>query len=88
MNTETASSSMTTGFNGSTASAESKVHKVAQKAHETVDRLERTLDTSSEKVMNWHQEYSEVAREQVRAKPLAAIASAFALGYVLAKIMR
>ncbi|MES2631950.1 MAG: hypothetical protein V4669_03200 [Pseudomonadota bacterium] len=88
MNTETADN-MTSTMNGSsTAAAESKVHRVAQKAHETVDRLERTLDTGSEKVIDWHSEYSEAARAQVRSNPLAVVAGAFALGYLLAKVTR
>ncbi len=88
MNLE-ATDNMTTNMNGSnTTSAESKVHRVAQKAHETVDTLERSLATGSEKVVHWHQEYSEAAREQVRSNPLAVVAGAFVLGYMLAKVTR
>ncbi|MES2784909.1 MAG: hypothetical protein V4684_05555 [Pseudomonadota bacterium] len=88
MNLETADDMSTTMNGSSTAAAESKVHRVAQKAHETVDRLERSLGTGSEKVVHWHNEYSEAAREQVRSNPLAVVAGAFVLGYMLAKITR
>jgi ElaB/YqjD/DUF883 family membrane-anchored ribosome-binding protein len=71
------------GLNGNAA-----VHRVAQKAHEAVDRLEQTLGSSSEKVMGWQQEYGEMAREQVRDNPLAVVAGAFAIGFLLAKLMR
>jgi ElaB/YqjD/DUF883 family membrane-anchored ribosome-binding protein len=73
----------TTGLNGNAA-----VRRVAQKAHEAVDRLEQTLGSSSEKVMGWQQEYGEMAREQVRSNPLAVVAGAFAAGFIFAKLMR
>ena len=38
--------------------------------------------------MGWQHEYGEMAREQVRANPLAVVAGAFAIGYLLAKITR
>lgn len=87
MITETADSTTTTSLNGSTTS-DGKVHRVAQKAHQAVDRLEQTLDSGSEKVMGWQQEYGEAARAQVRSNPLAVVAGAFVLGYMLAKITR
>ncbi|HKB52825.1 MAG TPA: hypothetical protein VKD22_02430 [Ramlibacter sp.] len=74
------------GLNG--AAGEGTVRRVAQKAHEAVDTLADTINTSSEKVMNWHQEYGEMAREQVRANPLAVVAGAFVVGFVLAKLTR
>jgi ElaB/YqjD/DUF883 family membrane-anchored ribosome-binding protein len=91
MNTETADSTITsstspTGLNG--GSSESKVRRVAQKAHEAVDRLEQTLDNGSEKVMGWQQEYGEMARDQVRANPLAVVGGAFLIGFLLAKLTR
>ena len=95
MNSETSDniSSMNTssiagssGLNG--AGSEGTVRRVAQKAHEAVDTLADTINTSSEKVMNWHQEYGEMAREQVRANPLALVAGAFVVGFVLAKLTR
>jgi len=38
--------------------------------------------------MNWQQEYGEMAREQVRNNPLTVVASAFAIGFLFAKLMR
>ncbi|HWJ93340.1 MAG TPA: hypothetical protein VNT33_01355 [Telluria sp.] len=75
----------TTGLNGA---GEGTVRRVAQKAHEAVDTLADTIGQSSEKVMNWHQEYGDMAREQVRANPLAVVAGAFVIGFVLAKLTR
>jgi len=93
MNSETSDSisslggtGSSTGLNGS--SNDGTVRRVAQKAHEAVDRLEQTLGSSSERVMGWQQEYGEMAREQVRANPLAVVAGAFAVGWVLAKLTR
>lgn len=92
MNSETSDSisSMsgtgTTGLNGS--ATDGTVRRVAQKAHDAVDKLEQTLDSSSERVMGWQQEYGEMAREQVRSNPLAVVAGAFAVGWVLAKLTR
>ena len=62
------------------------VRKVAQKAHDTVDRLEQTIGSGQERVMDWQQEYGEMAREQVRNSPLAAIGVAFAVGIVFSKL--
>ena len=94
MNSETSDSitsmngpSGSTGLNG-VAGHEGTVRRVAQKAHEAVDKLEQTLGSSSEKVMGWQQEYGEMAREQVRANPLAIVAGAFAIGWLLGKITR
>ena len=78
----------TTGLNGIGSQAPGAVQKVAQKAHEAVDKLEQTLGSGSEKVMGWQQEYGEMAREQVRANPLTVVAGAFAVGFLLAKLMR
>jgi ElaB/YqjD/DUF883 family membrane-anchored ribosome-binding protein len=91
MNSETTDSisSMNTSSSGLNGSAgDGTVRRVAQKAHEAVDTLAQTLDSSSEKVMNWHQEYGDMAREQVRANPLAVVAGAFVVGFVLAKLTR
>ena len=94
MNSETSDSITTmngpsgsTSLNGTTGS-DGTVRRVAQKAHEAVDKLEQTLGSSSETVMDWQQEYGEMAREQVRANPLAVVAGAFALGWLFAKITR
>jgi ElaB/YqjD/DUF883 family membrane-anchored ribosome-binding protein len=64
------------------------VHRVAQKAHETVDRLEQTMATGSERVMTMQEEYGTYAREQIKAHPLSTVAGAFALGLLLGKILR
>jgi ElaB/YqjD/DUF883 family membrane-anchored ribosome-binding protein len=66
--------------------AEGTVRRMAQKAHEAVDRLEQTLDSGSERVMDWQQEYGDLAREQVRSNPLAAMGVAFAVGLVFSKL--
>jgi ElaB/YqjD/DUF883 family membrane-anchored ribosome-binding protein len=64
------------------------VQKVAQKAHQAVDKIEQTLGSGSQRVMGWQQEYGEMAREQVRANPLTVVAGAFAVGFLFAKLMR
>ncbi|MEO8656015.1 MAG: hypothetical protein ABI409_17960, partial [Ramlibacter sp.] len=73
-----------TGISGT----DGTVRRVALKAHEAVDKLEQTLGSGSEKVMNWQQEYGEMAREQVRNNPLTVVAGAFAVGFLFAKLMR
>ena len=89
MNTETSespfptSTTATTGLNGN---SDTKVQRLAQKAHEAVDRLEQTLGSSSDKVMGMQEEYGEMAREQVRANPLMAMGAAFAVGIVFSKL--
>lgn len=90
MNSETSESFSTmnpmngpdTGLNGNV------VHRVAQKAHETVDKLEQSVSTGSEKVMSMQEEYGAYAREQIKLHPLSTVAGAFALGLVLGKILR
>ncbi len=83
-------SSTMNGPGGSTGmtNADGTVRRVAQKAHETVDKLEHTLGSGTERVMNWQQEYGDMAREQVRNNPLTVVASAFAIGFLFAKLMR
>ena len=87
MNSETAetfptsTSNPTAGLNGS-----STVHRVAQKAHEAVDKLEQSLGTGSEKVMSLQQEYGDMCREHVKANPLISIGAAFAAGVVFSKL--
>lgn len=103
MNSETADTGMGMGTGtGSTGSMGSgsgmggtggaagtqNVQRMAQKAHDAVDRVEQTLTSGTERMMNWQQEYGEIAREQIRANPLAMIAGAFAVGYLFAKITR
>ncbi|HSV45387.1 MAG TPA: hypothetical protein VLJ58_06310 [Ramlibacter sp.] len=77
-----ASASMSAGLNGS----DGPVHRVAQRAHHAVDRLEQSLGSGSERVMHWQHEYGDMAREQVRANPLIAVAGAFAVGVVFSKL--
>ena len=88
--TATGSDSSSMGTGGSSAGAmgldSGTVRRVAQKAHEAVDRLEQTVTTSNEKVMGWQQEYGDMAREQVRTNPLAALGIAFAAGLVFSKL--
>jgi len=64
------------------------VHKVAEKVHHAVDTLEQKIGAGSEKVLVLQQEYGDMAREQVRANPLLALGSAFALGFLFAKLFR
>jgi ElaB/YqjD/DUF883 family membrane-anchored ribosome-binding protein len=72
----------TSGLNGDV----NRVRKVAQTLHEAVDTLEQKIGSSSERVMGMTDEYGNMAREQVRANPLAALGVAFAAGFVFAKI--
>jgi len=73
------------GFNGG---SNETVRRYAQKVHDAVDMLEQKLGSSSDKVMGMQEEYGEMARDQVRANPLAAVGIAFAAGYLFAKIFR
>lgn len=72
----------TSGLNGGV------VHRVAQKAHATVDKLEHSVATGSDRVMTMQEEYGSYAREQIRMHPLGTVAGAFALGLLLGKILR
>jgi ElaB/YqjD/DUF883 family membrane-anchored ribosome-binding protein len=63
------------------------VHRVAQRAHETVDKLEQTVSTGSERMMSMQEEYGSYARDQIRANPLSTVAGAFVLGLLLGKIL-
>lgn len=67
-------------------SAQGTVRRVAQRAHEAVDRLEQSLGAGSERMMDLEQEWSSMAREQVRARPLAAIGVAFLAGIMVNKL--
>ncbi len=89
MNSETMdSSSVTTGstLNGTSANA-NVVKRVAQKAHEAVDKLEQTVNSGSEKVTGWQEEYGGQAREQIKANPLTAVGIAFAAGILFSRIL-
>lgn len=74
------------GMSSSSMDSEGTVHRVAQAAHQAVDKLEQTLGSSGTKVMSMQQEYGEVARDQVKANPLAAVGIAFVVGIVFSKL--
>lgn len=82
--TGTSTSGSTGGLNGDA----NRVRRMAQSLHEAVDSLEARLSGSSERVMSMQQEYGDMAREQVRANPMAALGCAFAAGFIMAKILR
>jgi ElaB/YqjD/DUF883 family membrane-anchored ribosome-binding protein len=91
MNSETMESSSLTsgnGLNGTGANANANVVKrVAQKAHEAVDKLEQSVNSGSEKVTGWQEEYGGQAREQIKANPLTAVGIAFAAGILFSRIL-
>ena len=92
MNSESMESSSMTN---STASATSlnggsegnMVRRVAQKAHEAVDKLEQSVSSGSEKMTGWQEEYGGQAREQIKANPLTAVGIAFAAGILFSRIL-
>jgi ElaB/YqjD/DUF883 family membrane-anchored ribosome-binding protein len=92
MNGETMDTNSTTGgtsgLNGTGTGTQQQVQRVAEKAHAAVDSVAQTLGTQADRVMNWQQEYGEMAREQIRANPLAVVFGAFAVGYVFAKLTK
>jgi ElaB/YqjD/DUF883 family membrane-anchored ribosome-binding protein len=73
---------------GLTGNGSDTVHRLAQRVHEAVDTLEQRIGQSSERVMTMQQEYGDMARDQVRANPLAAVGVAFAAGFLFAKLFR
>jgi ElaB/YqjD/DUF883 family membrane-anchored ribosome-binding protein len=81
---ETTGSMGTSGVNGEA----NRVRRMAQSLHEAVDSLEEKIGASSERVMGLQEEYGNMAREQVRANPLAALGVAFAAGFIIARILR
>ena len=83
--TETATgSSNGSGLNGDA----NRVRRMAQSLHEAVDSLEQKFGSGSERIMGLQEEYGNMARDQVRANPLAALGAAFAAGFIIAKILR
>ncbi len=78
------------GASGAAAEAADSAHgtvsRVAQRAHEAVDRMEQALGSGSERMMDWQQEYGDMAREQVRANPLAAVGVAFLAGLIFGRV--
>ncbi|MDB5947020.1 MAG: hypothetical protein JWQ33_2046 [Ramlibacter sp.] len=90
MNESTESTSLSngmssTGLNGNGSSG--VVQRVAQKAHEAVDKLEQTVSASGEKMTGWQEEYGGMVREQVKDNPLTAIGIAFAAGILFNRIL-
>lgn len=81
---ETSGGSSGGGLNGEA----NRVRRMAQTLHEAVDSLEQKIGSSSDRMMGLQEEYGTMAREQVRANPLAALGVAFAAGFVIAKILR
>jgi ElaB/YqjD/DUF883 family membrane-anchored ribosome-binding protein len=81
---EAGSGSSASGLNGDA----NRVRRMAQSLHEAVDSLEQKIGSSSERMMGLQEEYGNMAREQVRANPLAALGVAFAAGFVIARILR
>ena len=75
------------GGNGLNGDA-NRVRRMAQSLHEAVDSLEQKLGASSERVMGLQEEYGNMAREQVRSNPLAALGVAFAAGFIISRILR
>jgi len=65
-----------------------RVRRIAQSLHEAVDTLEQKIGSGSERVMGLQEEYGNMARDQVRSNPLAALGVAFAAGFIIAKILR
>lgn len=79
----------TSGSEGGGLNGEAnRVRRMAQSLHEAVDSLEQKLGEGSERVMSMQQEYGDMAREQVRANPLAALGVAFAVGFIVARVFR
>ena len=64
------------------------VHRVAQRAHDTVDKLEQTVVSGSDRVYSMTDEYGSYAREQIKTHPLGIVAGAFVVGLLLGKILR
>lgn len=95
MNADTATqnpfptSAESSGSNGASLNGDAnKVRKIAQSLHEAVDTLEQKIGAGSERVMGLQEEYGNLAREQVRNNPLAALGVAFAVGFLIAKVLR
>jgi ElaB/YqjD/DUF883 family membrane-anchored ribosome-binding protein len=89
MNSDTSdSTSMTNGSgSGSGLNGNGVVQRMAQKAHEAVDKLEQTVSSGSEKMTGWQEEYGGIVREQVKDNPLTAIGIAFAAGILFSRIL-
>ena len=92
MNSDSMNSTSMTGgtstgsLNGTDGNA-NVVKRVAQKAHDAVDKLEQTVNSGSEKVTGWQEEYGGQAREQIKANPLTAVGIAFFAGILFSRII-
>jgi ElaB/YqjD/DUF883 family membrane-anchored ribosome-binding protein len=89
MNSESmdTSSSLSNSTGSSAGLNGNVVKRVAQKAHEAVDKLEQTVSSGSEKVSGWQDEYGGQAREQIKANPLTAVAIAFFAGVIFSRVV-
>ena len=81
---ESSGSNGTSGLNGDA----NRVRKMAQSLHEAVDSLEQKIGSSSERFLGMQEEYGNMAREQVKNNPLAALGVAFAAGFIISRILR
>jgi ElaB/YqjD/DUF883 family membrane-anchored ribosome-binding protein len=89
MNSDTTDNLTSMNGPGATAGLDGNVvHRVAQKAHETVDRLEQSVSSGSERMMSMQEEYGSYARDQIKMHPLSTVAGAFVVGLLLGKILR
>mgnify|MGYP003532595683 FL=1 len=64
------------------------VQRVAQGAHDSIDRLQSGLQSGVEQARISADEWSGSLRETVREHPLSAVGGAFALGVIFARLMR
>jgi ElaB/YqjD/DUF883 family membrane-anchored ribosome-binding protein len=71
------------------------VNRMVDKAHETIDRLAQTAGPAAESMQSAVRQagdtsvrLAEAAANSIRAKPLAYVASAIAVGYVIGRLMR
>jgi len=87
-----ASTSTELGRNGG---VEARKEEVADRAHGTVDRMASAMhhatDRLSEKGGEWMEHQDELltqARTYVREQPMMALGMAFAVGFVISRIMR
>jgi ElaB/YqjD/DUF883 family membrane-anchored ribosome-binding protein len=60
---------------------------MAQAAHEAVNRLEKTLGAGSDRMIDWQQEYGDLAREPIRSNPLVAVGIALGVGFVISRLL-
>jgi ElaB/YqjD/DUF883 family membrane-anchored ribosome-binding protein len=81
------SSSLSNGVGSTTGLNGNVVKRVAQKAHEAVDKLEQTVSSGSDTVSGWQEEYGSQARAQIKSNPLTAVGIAFAAGILFSRIL-